>query len=71
MRGYRLIVVIGQKYAFPDSYYALTNWLNNYYNLVDEFHQPSLKSWAAVDTYVWEIKRQAPAELPAQPKIGK
>ncbi|MDO5297398.1 MAG: hypothetical protein Q4F00_12370 [bacterium] len=58
LRGYRLIVVIGQKYALRDSYLALMNWLSQYYVLTAEFHQPSLKSWATVDTYVWE--RQPP-----------
>ena len=57
LRGYRHIVVIGQKYALPDSYAAMMKWMGTYYNLVGEYHQPALKSWAAIDTYVWEIKK--------------
>ena len=57
LRGYRIILVMGQLHTIPGNYEIL-NWMNAHYKLTDEFHQPSLKNWAALDTYIWEQPKE-------------
>ncbi len=57
MRGYRLILVLCQEKFFLESA-TILRWLSDYYEIVDSFHEPSLRSWADTSTYILERKPQ-------------
>ncbi len=57
MRGYRLILVLCQEKFFLESA-TILRWLADYYEIVDSYHEPSLRSWADTSTYILERKPQ-------------